>query len=273
MFVRDYDSVMFRWFGGVHRAGWGVCPLLQADLFDRSLRQNHRATTLLLPSTLYQTWVSSSLHTRFLNRNLNTHTYKKRNQKYSPQCHIFSIVRHHLEKLKEIGNGYVFTVPASLFIRRHLPWLFSIEVTDVPILSAAQASFAVRWETMDTMVCSIFSGAKSEVCASVDRLRAPLDLEICGDICSFVADFIPVSGAAVVVVVGSVVGGWKVVSVSELGLAEVIRPAETMAGDGVSPVRGPRAKLLSGKVRGMSVWMVSQVSEAESGFLEIGDAS
>lgn len=63
------------------------------------------------------------------------------------------------------------------------------------------------------------------------------------------------------------------VAVSELGLAEVIRPAETMAGDGVSPVRGPRAKLLSGKVRGMSVWMVSQVSEAESGFLEIGDAS
>ena len=82
----------------------------------------------------------------------------------------------------------------------------------MPILSAAQASFAVRWETMDTMVCSVFSGAKSEVCASVDRLRALLDLEICGDICSFVADFIPVSGAAVVVVVvvvvvGSVVGG------------------------------------------------------------------
>lgn len=59
----------------------------------------------------------------------------------------------------------------------------------------------------------------------------------------------------------------------ETGLVVVIGPAETMAGDGVSPVRGPRAKLLSGKVRGMLVWKVSQVSEAESDFLEIGDAS
>lgn len=46
----------------------------------------------------------------------------------------------------------------------------------MPILSAAQASFAVRWETMDTMVCSDFSGEKSDVCASVDRL--PVDLEM-----------------------------------------------------------------------------------------------
>ena len=53
----------------------------------------------------------------------------------------------------------------------------------------------------------------------------------------------------------------------------VVRPVETMAGDGVSPARGPRATLLSGKLRGMSVWKVSQVSEAEPGFLERGDAS
>ncbi len=144
----------------------------------------------------------------------------------------------------------------------------------MPILSAAQASFAVRWDTMDTMVCSVFSGAKSEVCASVDRLRAPVNLEICAVICSLI---IPVSGAVVVVVVvvvvGSVVGGWKVVAVLETGLIVVVGPGETKAGDGVSPVRGPRANLLSGKVRGMSVWKVSQVSEAEPGFLEIGDAS
>lgn len=77
-----------------------------------------------------------------------------------------------------------------------------------------------------------------------------------------------------VVVVGSVVGGWKVVAVLEIGLAVVVvGPEETMAGDGVSPFRGPRANLLSGKLRGMSVWKVSQVSEAEPGFLGIGDAS
>lgn len=149
----------------------------------------------------------------------------------------------------------------------------------MPMLSAAQASFAVRWDTMDTMdtmVCSAFSGAKSDVCASVDLLRAPVNLETGAVICSLEAEIIPVSGAAVVVavvVVGSVVGGWKVVAVLETGLIVVVGPPETMAGDGASPVRGPRANLLSGKVRGMSVWKVSQVSEAEPGFLEIGDAS
>lgn len=145
----------------------------------------------------------------------------------------------------------------------------------MPTLSAAQASFAVRWETIDTMVCSIFSGAKSDVCASADLLRVPVNLEVGADICSFVSEITPVSGAVVVLVVavvGSVVGGWKVVAVLEIGLI-VFGPAETIAGDGVSPVRGPRANLLSGKVRGMSVWKVSQVSGAEPGFLEIGDAS
>lgn len=147
----------------------------------------------------------------------------------------------------------------------------------MPILSAAQASFAVRWETMDTMVCSIFSGAKRDVCASVDLLRALVNLKIGAVICSLMAEIIPVSVlvvvVVVVVVVGSVVGGWKVVASLETGLVVVVVPAETMAEDGVGLVRGPRANLLSGKVLGMSVWKISQVSEAEPGFLEIGDAS
>lgn len=116
----------------------------------------------------------------------------------------------------------------------------------MPILSAAHASLAVRWETMDTMVCSIFSGVKSDVCASIDRLRVPVNLEIC----SLADAIIPASGPVVVavvvvvvmvVVVGSV-GGWKVVVVVVVG------PGETMAGDGVSPARGPRAKLFSDRV-------------------------
>lgn len=88
----------------------------------------------------------------------------------------------------------------------------------MPILSAAQASFVERWETMDTMVCSIFSGANRDVCASVDLLRAPVNLKIGPVICSLVAVIIPVSTAAaaevvvvvvvvMMVVVGSVVGG------------------------------------------------------------------
>lgn len=52
---------------------------------------------------------------------------------------------------------------------------------------------------------------------------------------------------------GSVVGNWKVVAVLEIELVVVLGPAETMAGEGVNPVRGPRANLLSDKVRGMSV--------------------
>lgn len=136
------------------------------------------------------------------------------------------------------------------------------------MLSAAQASFAVRWETMDTMVCSIFSGAKSDVCASMDRLRVPVNLELGAVICSLTAETILV---VVAVVSGSTVGGWKVVAILETGLVE--GPAETMAGDDGSAVTGPRAGPLSDKVRGISVRKVSQVSEAEPGFLEIGDAS
>lgn len=106
-------------------------------------------------------------------------------------------------------------------------------------------------------------------------MRAPATLKIGAVICSVVAEINPVSVAVivVVVVVGSVVGGWKVVAVLETGLAVAVGPAETMAGDGVRPVRGPKANLLSGKVRGMSVRKIPQVSEAEPGFLEIGDAS
>lgn len=137
----------------------------------------------------------------------------------------------------------------------------------MPVLSAAQASFAERWETMETMVCSIFSGVKSDVCASVDRLRAPVNLETGAVVCSLVSEIIPVSGVAVVVVVvvlviGSAAGGWEVVAGLETGLD----PGETMPGDGESPAGGPTG-------RGISVWKVSQGSEAEPSFLEIGDAS
>ena len=57
-------------------------------------------------------------------------------------------------------------------------------------------------------------------CASVDLLRAPGNLEMGAVICSLVAEISPVSVAeeavVVVVVVGSVVGGWKVVTVLEI---------------------------------------------------------
>lgn len=79
----------------------------------------------------------------------------------------------------------------------------------MPIVSAAQASLAVRWETMDTMVCSLFSAEKSEACASVDLLLAPLNREIGAVNCSFVAMIIPVSGVGGegVVMVRSAAGG------------------------------------------------------------------
>lgn len=129
------------------------------------------------------------------------------------------------------------------------------------MLSADQASFAVRWETMDTMVCSIFSGAKS-VCASVDLLRGPLSPDIGAVSCSLMAEMSVSEAAAVVAAVGSVETG--------LAVMVAVRSAETMAGAGV---RAPSANLLPGKRRGMSVRKDSQVSEAEPGFLEIGDAS
>lgn len=110
----------------------------------------------------------------------------------------------------------------------------------MPILSAAQASFAVRWETMDTMVCSIFAGEKSDVCASMDRLRAPITLDIGAMICSLVSEIIPVSRMEVapvlVVVVGFVVGSWKMLVILVTGLAVVVGPVGTMAGDGVIPL-------------------------------------
>lgn len=62
-------------------------------------------------------------------------------------------------------------------------------------------------------------------------------------------------------------------AVFEIELVVVVGPAETIAGCGLRPARGPSARLLSGTERGMSVKKVSQVSEAEPGFLEIGDAS
>lgn len=79
--------------------------------------------------------------------------------------------------------------------------------------------------------------------------------------------------AVVVVVIGSVVGGSRVVAVSEIRLLVVVEEAGPAETTGVSPARGPRVNVLSSKVGGMSVWKVSQVSEAEPGFLELGDAS
>lgn len=108
-----------------------------------------------------------------------------------------------------------------------------------------------------------------------------VNLEIGAVVCALETGFNPVSGAVVVVrmvvVLGSVVGGWKVVTVLEIELVVVVevvvRPAETIAGAGVSPAKGPRENLLSGEVGDMSLLKAPQVSEAEPGFLEIGDAS
>lgn len=62
--------------------------------------------------------------------------------------------------------------------------------------------------------------------------------------------------------------------VADLEVAVVVDgPAETIAGNGASPAEGQRGNQLSGKVRSMSVWKVSQVSEAEPAFPGIDDAS
>lgn len=56
---------------------------------------------------------------------------------------------------------------------------------------------------METMVCNILSGGKTDVCASVDLLLVELDiLELNAVICSLVVDIKATLG-----VVGSVVGG------------------------------------------------------------------
>lgn len=106
---------------------------------------------------------------------------------------------------------------------------------------------------METTDCSIFSGANSDVCASVDLFWAPL--EVGSDACSFLAEFI--------LAASPVAGGWNVVAVGPL----------VVLGPGDGPVRGPTDKLLSRKLRGVSVWKISQVSEAAPGFLERSDAS
>lgn len=96
-------------------------------------------------------------------------------------------------------------------------------------------------------------------------MRAPLSLKIGAASSSSAAESNPASGVTVVVV-GSVVGGWRLVVVAETRLFVVV------ADGAVSLAREPRRNTLSGKV-GMSVRKVSQVSEAEPDLLEIGDAS
>lgn len=61
-------------------------------------------------------------------------------------------------------------MPSAPVLQLHTnSWLVSIAATE-PVLYAAKASLAERWETIgDTMVCSAFSGAKRVLCASVDR--------------------------------------------------------------------------------------------------------
>lgn len=69
------------------------------------------------------------------------------------------------------------------------------------MLSAGHASFVVRWETIDTMVCNILSGVKTDVCASIDLLLALDVLELETVIWSLFVDTYSTLG-----VVGSVVG-------------------------------------------------------------------
>lgn len=67
------------------------------------------------------------------------------------------------------------------------------------------------------------------------------------------------------------------VAVGETGIVEscivlLVALAETIVGDGVSPVTRPSTNLSSGKRLGKVVWSCSKLSDPERGFLEIGDA-
>lgn len=119
------------------------------------------------------------------------------------------------------------------------------------MLSADQASFAVRWESMETMVCSIFSGVKTDVCASVDLLLGTDILEICAVNCSLEIEVI-----SVLVLAGSVIGGCNVKwdAVRETG-ALLDASIEITVGDGVIPrrPRGSKTNLSSGKLLGNMV--------------------
>lgn len=143
------------------------------------------------------------------------------------------------------------------------------------MLSAAQASLLVRWETMDTMVCSIFSGASSDARDSTDLLWVPLPRE--SHTCSPSAAFIPESAAPSEMLVapppppppllGSTTRGVIVAADCGVRLSEVSGSAEIKPGADLS---SPRAAIAtSGEEGCTSVWRFSQVS----GFLELGEAS
>lgn len=138
-------------------------------------------------------------------------------------------------------------------------------------LSAAQASLLVRWETMDTMVCSIFSGASSDARDSTDLLWVPLPRE--SHTCSPSAALIPESAAPSEMLVApppplrSTTRGVIVAADCGARLSEGNGSAEIKPGADLSSPRPPIAT--SGEEGCTSVWRFSQVS----GFLEIGEAS
>lgn len=103
----------------------------------------------------------------------------------------------------------------------------------------------------------------------MERLRDKVSRELGAVICSLMGEIIPASGVTVVrlvVVVGSVVGGWKVVAFSEPGLPGLV-------GWDVIPAGGADRVLVPGEAaRGSPVRKASQ--PPEPGFLlEIDDAS
>ncbi|KAJ7994050.1 hypothetical protein DPEC_G00261920 [Dallia pectoralis] len=123
---------------------------------------------------------------------------------------------------------------------------------------------------MATMVCSLFPGGKTDVCASVDRLVELDVLDLKAVICSLATGII--FTPACLGNVGSVVGGWEVVAVGEPAVLDtctvlIVAPVKPVVGDGgVRPVSGPSTKLSSGKRSG-------KAAVEERGFPAIGDAS
>lgn len=116
------------------------------------------------------------------------------------------------------------------------------------------------------MVCSILSGEKGDVSASVDLLRALVNLVIFPQ----TGEIIPGSGAAVVVE-AEVALGSAVAGLVAGPLLVLLGPGETMAGGRARSVRGPGAG--SRNVPGASAGKVSRAPEAEPGVPETGEPS